>query len=421
MEDLVNNLLFLLVLLPLIFTLGIYFSQKKIRADLRTKPQIEILPRTHYQFKLKELNIFKKKISKLPLDLYRVRKCEIYYLEQALQKNLLETKKEERKYQLAVLKSQKAWIDYKEVYLEIGFWRRTLSIKKNKELQLFRKLYLETKALVANEREKIMAKNRIWLQEEKNQHNSSHVSEANREKEKISDNGEKAVDNGEKTVDNGPVREETDSVVEPAKQNPKSEVTPTNGDATDVLSEQDKTAADGAGCRFTLAQYHDLYPNFQKLVFAEDTCSMQDQSISVIKGALFNHTVFRGVNFVGLHQFQDCNFTGTDFSNSLFSKSERPHRFLNCDFTDTLFTGCSFEFTAFYNCSFRNIIFENLAFKVVKFIDCSFEDCDLSNLDLSQSVMSSAMLQEIDFSNVTDKPKNWHSKVPSGKMIPQPS
>ena len=151
----------------------------------------------------------------------------------------------------------------------------------------------------------------------------------------------------------------------------------------------------------------DRYPDFSNCSYIDESLSLEELELKVVRDATFVNAFFVSVQFQGVHQYQDCNFTDTDFSQSVWQPASSPHRMLNCQFFNSHFDGASFEYFAFYNCQFHDSSFVNAQFKLVKFVNCQFEDCFLDGVDFSKTVMSLDMLENIDFTPCEKPPKNW--------------
>ncbi len=129
--------------------------------------------------------------------------------------------------------------------------------------------------------------------------------------------------------------------------------------------------------------------------------------MGVVREAIFENAFFVSVLFKGVHQFQDCRFTNTDFSQCVWESAGSPHRILNCKFLGSHFDGATFEYLAFYNCQFDETSFANAQFKLVKFVNCQFNNCIIDDVDFSNTVMSLDMLEKMDFTSCQHPPKNW--------------
>ncbi|PCI30601.1 MAG: hypothetical protein COB67_01230 [SAR324 cluster bacterium] len=395
MEGLTGSLLLLIILIFFFLILAVYLSQQRDRQLLQQQPAAEVLPQSHYEIVLKELNLFKSKYQKFHRDEQKSRQGELYYLERKANGVLMETEKEQQKYLYTVHDWQVAWKDFRDIFTEASFFARTFSPSKGRELKIFREIYLKSRRRSLRERDRILARERIWLQESNNQ---SKVNQEEIEQHQLPAQGGTSI----KTITLEAFHHtqlSTDSLENITTTS--LPVTPTPSlQRIDLPSLQNQIRQD------SFIRY---YPDLSNSTYIGESFSLEELHLEVIRECTFDHSFFVAVHFNGVHQYQSCSFINTDLSQSIFQKATGPHRFLHCDFTGTLFNGTLFEFTAFYNCTFRGTVLQEVQFRKVKFVNCVFESCRVQGVDFSETVMSTNMLENIDFSACSHPPKNWNA------------
>lgn len=409
MDALISSVMLLLFFLVIPVFLLVYISQRQDRKLISEEPSAEPLPRAHYELAQREYELFRKKYQKFSKDQREARSSELYFLERKANRILMETEEEEDKYHRSLEHAKSAWRDYEEVFYEIGFFARSFSMRKARELKIFRELFLDAKKKSDQARERILAKERVWIQEgkrnippgaelftlpvtspEKRNNSTPKITREAYEKMLLTDNGSAS----------GNEHPEAKLFAEEGMFQEKEE-------GVENLLPMDE-AEDNS--QFGQSDFTKRYPDFSNSSYIDESFSLKEINQEIIQSATFDRTSFMAITFQGVHQYRDCSFIETDFSHAIFQHAETPHRFLNCDFSKANFSGTRMEYIAFYNCTFRSANFRQSELNSIKFVDCLFEECIIDQVDFSQTVMSPSMLQTIDFSTCAQKPRNWSSQ-----------
>lgn len=146
-------------------------------------------------------------------------------------------------------------------------------------------------------------------------------------------------------------------------------------------------------------------------VYADPVFSLDFEEDGVLRHYDFHGSVFRGVHFKGVHQYENCDFRQTDLTASRWIVEANPHRFDHCNFAGAQLNSARFAYSSFHHCDFDECQWENVVFYKVKFIRCKMNGVKWEGLDLSQTVMTPDMLTSIDFSGCIALPQN-HPETP---------
>lgn len=442
MIELANlNVFFLVLAIVMLLGYLIFLSKRKDLQIIKNPPSSEKLPNIKYNKALQELNKFKAQPVARSRKAQITRNAEQYYLERRLDQILRETEKEQQNYNIACKEREIAWRDHYDFFQGLNFFTRTFSLLHAKELRILRNLFLEAERKAALEEEKLTARIRIKSHEEqvigeRNEEIERKTLQATLDKKTISEtqpasppetgdileNESKFAEDVEYHLPNAPVNNIT--LDSKAMQDAFAEIQ-LHDDAMDEevlpMEVPKRIRREKEGGKLTVNEesttpilrkhfgqddFNDKYPEFSGLTYIDECLSFDELNIPVVRNANFDKSFFVSVLFKGVHQYQDCSFINTDFSQSLWQCSDSPHRILNCNFTASNFVGASLEFMAFYNCEFFGTNFFNVQLKMVKFVNCRFENCLIRNVDFSETVMSLDMLESIDFSECLQPPKN---------------
>lgn len=146
--------------------------------------------------------------------------------------------------------------------------------------------------------------------------------------------------------------------------------------------------------------------NVRKYKYMDATFHLDFQEHGILRHYDFEGSIFRGIHFSGIHQYDHCNFRQVDFTGATWLQVLQPHRFDHCDFTQANLSDCRFDFTAFYYCRFDQSQWSRIQFRKVKFVSCYLDEVQWHHVDLSQVVMSKDMLTRLDFSACEELPQN---------------
>ncbi len=143
---------------------------------------------------------------------------------------------------------------------------------------------------------------------------------------------------------------------------------------------------------------HHLYLDEKfNLAFAED---------GILRYYDFEESIFQGVHFQGVHQYDRCSFRKVDLSEARWMREGQPHRFHGCDFTGATLQSTCFMYTIFSNCRFDRSDWKHIRLQKVKFVHCSLDGISWENVDLSQAYMSEEMLEITNFDQCAALPYN---------------
>ncbi|MCP4754324.1 MAG: pentapeptide repeat-containing protein [Proteobacteria bacterium] len=432
------NIVLLILFIILLVAYMIFLSQHKDRELLRVPPVTEKLPRYKYDQALVELNEFSAQPKPRTRQGQLAKSSERHYLELKLKQILNQTEEEQRNYYIACKECEIAWQDYYDIYNNMNVFDRTLSFEKIRELRLIRKLYLETKQKVGLEKEKLVARGRVKRHEEKNINEREEEIERKTRAARVEDTDTTIPQEGDtentkkkdeyqlpndpdssRSSDPAAIRDALEEIslsddsmngVTPVDDVPGEVVKDSLEENPHVVSTGNDHLSDG---HFGQEDFAKRYPEFSRLTYVDESFSIEELDFKIIRDAKFDGSFFVSTVFNGVHQYQNCSFTHTDFSNSIWQRSNSPHRILNCDFSNSKFAGATLEFVAFYNCRFVETNFLEATLKKVKFVNCGFESCRIQNVDFSETVMSMDMLEKIDFSDCLRLPKNYTVTSPN--------
>ncbi|MBU2512724.1 pentapeptide repeat-containing protein [bacterium] len=418
------NILLLSAAIILLIGYMLFLGRRKDYHLLLFPPVTKNLPRSKYEQALKELNDFIKQPKPKSRRKQIERNSEQYYLEQRLKQALNEIESEQKSYYLACKEREIAWRDYYNFFKNMSFIEKFILPSKIKELLILRNLYLDSEKRVELELGKFNAQSRVRFHEEKTlQDREKEISQKTKSAALVlpNDSEEQQIPSDE-IIRNGfeEMKLHDDSYLEideiesePINQPNSIEQTITESRKTEVRPNTNTT--------FCQADFLEKIPDFSGLSYIDESFSMEEIGLSVVLDANFDRTFFVSILFTGRHQYKDCSFVSTDFSYSIWQRSAEPHRILNSTFQDSKFCFARFEVIAFYNCSFILVDFTGTQFQTVKFVNCVFEECNLKDVDFSKTVMSSDMLEKIDFSDCLKPPKNISSTNQKEKQTDQQS
>ncbi len=416
------NIFLLSAAIILLISYMFYLGRRKDYHLLESPPITKSLPKSKYEQALKELNEFKKQPKPKSRRKQIERNSQQYYLEQRSKQALNEIESEQKSYYLACKEREIAWTDYKCFFKEMNFFENFFSPSKIRELQILRKLYLESQKRVDLELSKFSAQSRVRYHEEKIiQNREEEISNKTKSATlTLPNDSENHQIPSNETIQNAfeEIKMDDDSYSEinaiesePIMQPDLVEQTLVDSEEIRVKSDPDNT--------FSQTDFHEMYPDFTGLSYIDESFSLEDIGLSIVLEANFNNSFFVSVLFTGRHQYKDCSFMGTDFSYSIWQRSTEPHRILNTTFHNSRFSFARLEVIAFYNCSFIAVDFSGTQFQTVKFVNCDFEECNIKDVDFSKTVMSSDMLEKIDFSDCLNPPKNLSRVNLKGKQTDQ--
>lgn len=423
----------------------IFLTQRRDQSLLKTPPIIEDLPNVKYNQALRELNLLQDQPMPQSKRARSARIAEQYYLKEKLDTLARQTEGEQRAYTIACKEMEIAWQDYYDLYNSLTSMQRLLSIANVNDLGNLRKLFLDARNKVALEKEKITARSRVKNREDqliqeredeierksKRAKVASRLSDGPLESPSGEDSDVSAIEANQpvssskvkaqlpnQPVSRPPVKQQSienafeeiylrdDSSEQIEGEEISSDPVRSRRAAGPSLPASTQADLDVVG-HMSQADFLNRYPDYSNCSYIDESLSLEDLGLKVVRDATFVNAFFVSVQFKGVHQYQECNFTDTDFSQSIWQPADAPHRMLNCQFFSSHFDGASFEYFAFYNCQFNGTSFVNAQFKLVKFVNCKFEDCFLDGVDFSKTVMSTDMLENIDFTSCERPPKNW--------------
>jgi len=427
----------------LLFAYLIFLTQRRDQTLLKTPPHPEKLPNVKYNQLLREFNLLKDQPMPPSKRARSARIAEQYVLKEKLDDIARQTENEQRVYNIACKELEIAWQEYYDLYQSLSAFERLFSFSNINELRNLRNLYLDVQKRVAKEKEKITARERVKIREDQviqeredeieRKSARARLSSQTIESAQESDLAEGSADftpNGGPGVDNQgdfqlPNKPEINMSQQDGLEGPFEEIKLSNDSGDTIsstnespkpapnrkvsglnLSESESPEIDPAG-HFGQDEFIDKYPDFNNCSYIDESLSLEELELTVVRDAVFENAYFVSVLFEGIHQYQDCHFTNTDFSQSVWQPAESPHRMLNCQFYNSHFDGATFEYFAFYNCQFTETSFMNSQFKLVKFVNCQFDNCIIDGVDFSNTVMSLDMLEKIDFTPCLHPPKNW--------------
>ena len=398
---------------------------------MKTPPIIEKLPNIKYNQVLREFNLLKDQPMPPSKRARSARIAEQYYLKEKLDNLARQNEEEQRAYNIACKELEIAWQEYYDLYHSLTSVERLLSIANVNELGNLRNLFLEARNRVALEKEKITARSRVKNREDQ----LSLEREEEIERKSVQARTTSQLDPSPPIPDQqvssptGTQLPRRPAVNAPVKQqtieNAFEEIYLRNDTVEDIagaeISPHQPKAKQRSGLSASASATADSddvthigqddflarYPEYINCSYIDESLSLEELALKVIRDATFVNAFFVSVQFKGVHQFQNCNFTDADFSQSIWQPADSPHRMLSCQFFSSHFDGARFEYFAFYNCQFNDTSFVNAEFKLVKFVNCQFEGCFLDGVDFSNTVMSLDMLEKIDFSTCENPPKNW--------------
>jgi uncharacterized protein YjbI with pentapeptide repeats len=423
----------------------VFLTQRRDQSLLKTPPIIEDLPNVKYNQTLRELNLLQDQPMPQSKRARSARIAEQYYLKEKLDTLARQTEGEQRAYNIACKEMEIAWQDYYDLYNSLTSMQRLLSIANVNDLGNLRKLFLDARNRVAIEKEKITARGRVKNREDQLiQEREDEIERKSKRAEMASRLGNGALELPTEDVSAVSATEPDQAVSAtkvkaqlpnrsvsrpPVKQqsieNAFEEIYSSDDSSDQIEGEEISSApvklrraagpALSAGTHEELDavrnigqdDFPNLYPDYSNCSYIDESLSLEDLGLKVVRDATFVNAFFVSVQFQGVHQYQNCNFMDADFSQSIWQPAVAPHRMLNCQFFSSHFEGASFEYFAFYNCQFNGTSFVNARFKLVKFVNCKFENCLLDGVDFSKTVMSTDMLENIDFTSCERPPKNW--------------
>lgn len=378
---------------------------------------MEELPKPKYDQALAELEAFKSQpIPRTKKDLSSKNSTQ-YYLEHRLNQIRNKVEAEQKTYDLACKECEIAWNDFRDLFYGYNLFERLFSPSKTSDIRLLRKLFLEASQKVHLEKEKFGARSRVRAHEENNINEREAEIERKTSEKKLSkiklpspevplrSTKPDSADEKEISLDSVIVQDEEDIPLLDPKMDFNSLTTHSLETPNENISHKN---------HFGQADFLALHPNFEGMTYIDESLSLVDLDMPVITDAIFNNSFFVSVFFTNRHQYLNCSFIGTDFSHSVWHQSKAPHRIVNCDLSQSIFSGAVLNYLAFYNCRFFQTIFLGIQLNKVKFVNCTFDQCSLKGVDFSRSVMSKDMLETIDFSECLNVPNN-HSTSQDNK------
>ncbi|MGK0289433.1 MAG: hypothetical protein ACI86H_000878, partial [bacterium] len=309
---------------------------------------------------------------------------------------LLKAKEEQHDYYVACQERLFAWEDYSVVFDKNANFLSLYSGKKRLELDEYRRSFIETDRKLKSEKERLTRKEHVEQVEIKNKRKEQHK-KTKKAQEEIDIQQFQEI----KLENHSEQEEQMDSSSNENKQNALT---------------NDKKKTKKMHC--TQSTIIKILPDLEGYSYLDEEFSQEDAGVVRIEEANFSRSFFVSILFRGVHQYQSCLFQQTDFSASKFPIQEKPHRFVDCDFTNAILSDVHFQFAAFYRCRFENTDFRNVHFFKVKFVQCEFIDCDLKEVDFSKAVMSNDIFQKIDFSTIEHPPRNWDLKKNDAELSP---
>ncbi len=399
------NIFLLISAIVLLVGYILYLTRRKDFVLLKSPPITQKLPRSKYEQSLKEYNKLKSQPTPRLRREQMERTSELFYLDQKLKQIQRETEEEQHNYYLATKERDIAWQDYHDFFQQMSFFEKIFSPSKITELNTLRKLYQDSVKKVNLELSKFSARNRI-----KHYENRS----INERFEEIEQKSKQYQYDNPITGESTPIQSDLsmedvpDEIID-LNEADKSEIdfkptikAPSQPQTVENMTHEVSTRKN----HFGQADFNDRYPDFNGATFIDETLSIEEQNFTVVRDANFDNSFLVSVHFLGRHQYQNCSFKNTDFSYSQWNPLESPHRILNCYFEGSKFNNAQLQFMAFYNCQFIQTDFQGAIFNMVKFVNCIFNECKIEGIDFSKTVMSSEMLEQIDFSHCLHPPKN---------------
>lgn len=419
------TIFFLISAIILLVGYMLFLSRRKDYELLRKPPSTLTLPKAKLEQAKKELEAFQKQPPPKSRKSEIARNSELYYLQHRLRQIQDEIESEQKNYYLACKERDIAWQDYADYFSSMSFIEKYFAFGKIGNLKSLRKLYLDTVRKVDVEISKFKAQSRVRNHEvqrqqerddeieQKSSFQESTQSARNASIESVQETLQEAfeeMDPAFDTIENSsPARSEaSQQEVSTSSDQTAPPHQPSEGELPEWKEESFSSIQEN---HFGQEDFSNRFPDFKGLSYIDETLSLSEIGQSAVIDANFDESYFVSVIFNGRHQYKNCSFKATDFSYAVWKAAEKPHRFVSCDFNQTRFNHARLEYMAVYNCRFFEADFQGVQLYKVKFVNCRFENCYLDGVDFSKTVMSSDMLEQIDFSNCASPPKNAAAPV----------